>query len=385
MDWPRRLHAIHAIIVYENSSKAHVGYTPFGPAPHDQPMADHELEDVDILEDEPQSYEELRDRRREKRMRRLLASCCFLAFLAMTVLAGVLLANKIIRDGSAAHRSIFGTNMTKTAGAESPAYTQATTQIDSIETAGTHSSVLLSQPPENLATGSLPAPPQEREADANPQDTGLEATDAQAANTPRKLHRYAAGSLRDIEASLQHVDKRENQLVPLIEYESKGAIVTARVSHVHVKPFSNDLGPRYFADGEVATATHSSHPLGPILHNANELAEALFGHNKRQEVHTDFETRIAPYSTDADGIIYYQTTVEPVYHTHPEGGLMPIAPVINPTMINGDRQPSMAPPATSPNGMATPASVTAVPTSAISSVTTSATQSQSPMPEGGPE
>ncbi|EWC46771.1 hypothetical protein DRE_04016 [Drechslerella stenobrocha 248] len=160
---------------------------------------------------------------------------------------------------------------------------------------------------------------------------------------PWTNHRYAYQAVHD---------SRGDAAVPLTEYLVNGNIVTSRFKHNHHRPVFGGNARRDIAAADIAATTspHTHHSPGAVIHNIGDLIDILFSEehdvSKRNSpvgsntVHVEVETRTIPYSTDLNGQIYYGPNAISVYHTHMDGGPAPMVPNINPTMANGDRDPT---------------------------------------------
>ncbi|KAK6544315.1 hypothetical protein TWF694_001015 [Orbilia ellipsospora] len=162
-------------------------------------------------------------------------------------------------------------------------------------------------------------------------------------------HRYAYKAVYDNKNG--NVQKPE-KVVPITEYVVNGKTYTDRVTHAHPKPTPRGLLPRddtgavhERAKTTTSSQSHSRHPPGPVIHNPGDLVDILFTDKvaknvdvepTSKNVHAELETRTLPYTTDENGRVSYRVSAYSVYHTHPANGPVPIAPDINPTLMDRD-------------------------------------------------
>ncbi|KAF3161711.1 hypothetical protein TWF788_002402 [Orbilia oligospora] len=144
--------------------------------------------------------------------------------------------------------------------------------------------------------------------------------------------RYAYQSIRH---SKNGKPPKPDQVVPLVELVENEKTITVRASHTHPNHVPHRV-PRDLESEEssVTSASHTSHPPGPVIHNAADLEDILFDVGKTKErsggldiVHTDLTTRTVAYLTDSSGTHFQVSTIE-LYHTHSNGNT-PFAPEIN--------------------------------------------------------
>ncbi|KAF3929287.1 hypothetical protein AA313_de0207377 [Arthrobotrys entomopaga] len=190
-------------------------------------------------------------------------------------------------------------------------------------------------------------------------------------------HRYAYKAVHDKKNDNIQSPK---DVIPMTQYAVNGETYTDRVEHTHSKLVPRGrLSPRDAANDvneEAKTTTssqsHTRHSPGPVIHNPTDLVDILFTDKAARNidpeqttdnVHAELSTRTLPYSTDENGRVFYRVSVYSVYHTHPANGPIPIAPDINPNLMNRGTEDNLGEQPIDPEHL-----VTAVPAFTITAV-----------------